>query len=509
MLARLKEGVSIEQAQAQLTPIAERLEQQYPTSNGGRRVEVARLQDFMTGTARPTLFILLAAVGAVLMIACANVAIVLLARATARTNEVAVRTALGAGRGRIVSQLLTESLVLALLAGCLGALIGAAGSPALLSLAPLDFPRLAEVAMNARVFLFALAVSVVTTVLFGLAPAMQTSRIDLNETLKRGMSRSGVGGSGVSRVLVMSEIAISVVLVTAAGLLIRSFVAHNTVELGFKPDHVLVVDVSVPGESARAALFYRELLADLSTVPGVVAAGASTGMPGRVASGGSYWIDHLPDKPTIDPFAGVYSIITPGTLRALGIPLKRGRDFNPSDTADAPKVAMINETLARREFGNQDPIGRKIIAGYDQEGPMSIIGIIGDVRQDRPTQPPNAEVLMPYEQHLGATGTAQRVLVRTQGPPEALENVVRTMVRARSTSVPMRFSTDGAVAGRVFGGATLQDDPGVGLRIDRPVSRGRRHLRRVDLPRRPADSRDRSAHGARSDQGHDCAHGDA
>ena len=395
----------------------------------------------MTGTARPTLFILLAAVGAVLMIACANVAIVLLARATARTNEVAVRTALGAGRGRIVSQLLTESLVLALLAGCLGALIGAAGSPALLSLAPLDFPRLAEVAMDARVFLFALAVSVVTTVLFGLAPAMQTSRIDLNETLKRGMSRSGVGGSGVSRVLVMSEIAISVVLVTAAGLLIRSFVALNTVELGFKPDHVLVVDVSVPGESARAALFYRELLADLSTVPGVVAAGASTGMPGRVASGGSYWIDHLPDKPTIDPFAGVYSIITPGTLRALGIPLKRGRDFNPSDTADAPKVAMINETLARREFGNQDPIGRKIIAGYDQEGPMTIIGIIGDVRQDRPTQPPNAEVLMPYEQHLGATGTALRVLVRTQGPPEALENVVRTMVRARSTSVPMRFST--------------------------------------------------------------------
>jgi predicted permease len=320
-------------------------------------------------------------------------------------------------------------------------LIGAAGSPALLTLAPLDFPRVEEVAMDARVFLFALVVSVVTTVLFGLVPAMQTSRIDLNETLKRGMSRSGVGGSGISRVLVLSEIALSVVLVTAAGLLIRSFVALNTVELGFRPDHVLVVDVSVPGESARAALFYRELLDDLSTVPGVVAAGASTGMPGRVASGGSYWIDNLPDKPTIDPFAGVYSIITPGTLRALGIPLKRGRDFNTSDTADAPEVAMINETLARREFGDRDPIGRTIIAGYDQEGPMTIIGIIGDVRQHRPTEPPSAEVLMPYEQHLRATGTALRVLVRTQGPPEALENVVRTMVRARSTSVPMRFST--------------------------------------------------------------------
>ena len=188
-------------------------------------------------------------------------------------------------------------------------------------------------------------------------------------------------------------------------------------------------------------MFYRELLADLSTAPGVVAAGASTGMPGRVASGGSYWIDHLPDKPTIDPFAGVYSIIMPGTLRALGIPLKRGRDFTIGDTADAPKVAMINETLARKEFGDQDPIGRTIIAGYDQEGPMTIIGIIGDVRQSRPTQPPNAEILMPYDQHLRATGTSLRVLVRTQGPPEALESFVRTIVRARSTGVPMRFST--------------------------------------------------------------------
>ena len=441
-LARLKDDVSTEQAQAQLTPIAERLEQQYPTTNGGRRVEVARLLDFMTGNARPTLFILLAAVGIVLMIACANVATVLLARATARTNEIAIRAALGAGRGRLVRQLLTENLVLALLAGCLGALIGAAGSPALLTLAPQDFPRLSEVGVDARLFLFTLTVSVATTVLFGLAPAMRTSRIDLNETLKRGISRSGVGGAGrVSRVLVIGEIALSVVLVTAAGLLVRSFVALNTVELGFKPDHMLVVDVNVPGESARAALLYRELLADLSSAPGIVAAGASMGMPGRVASGGSYWIDHLPDKPTIDPFAGVYSIIMPGTLRSLGIPLKRGRDFNTGDTANAPKVALINETLARKEFGDQDPIGRTIIAGYDQEGPMTIIGIIGDVRQHSPTQPPNAEVLMPYEQHLRATGTALRVLVRTQGPPEALENVVRTKVRTRSTSVSMRFST--------------------------------------------------------------------
>ena len=442
VLARLADGVSIEQAQAQLNPIAERLEQQYPVTNGERRVEVGRLQDVMTANAKPTLFVLLAAVGVVLMIACANVATVLLAKATARANEVAVRTALGAGRGRIVCQLLMESLVLALLAGFLGALIGSAGSDVLLDLAPVNFPRLAEAGVDARVFLFTLAVSVVTTILFGLAPAMQTSRADVNGTLKRGMARGGVAGSGrLSRLLVVGEIALSVVLVTAAGLLIRSFVALNRVELGFRPDRVLVADLSVPGEPARAALFYRELLADLSSTPGVIAAGASIGLPGRVASGGSYWIDHLPDKLTLDPFAGVYSIIMPGTLRALGIPLERGRDFNAGDTADAPRVAMINETLARQEFGSQDPIGRTIFAGYDQEGPMTIVGIIGDVRQRRPAEPPSPEVLMPYEQHLPATGTALRVLVRTQGQPEALENLVRTKVRALSTAVPLRFTT--------------------------------------------------------------------
>ena len=441
-LARLKDGVTIEQAQAQLTPIAERLERQYPVTNAGRRVEVARLQDFVVGNARPTLFILLAAVGVVLMIACANVATVLLAKGTARTNELAIRAALGAGRRRIVGQLLTESLVLALAAGVFGALIGAAGSPALLRLAPLDFPRLAEVSVDGRVFLFTLTVSVATTVFFGLAPALQTSRIDVNDMLKRGMSRTGVGGSRrLSRLLVIGEIALSVVLVTAAGLLIRSFLALQTVELGFKPDHVAVIDLSVPGDSARGVLFYRELLADLATTPGVVAAGAASGIPGRVASGGSYWIDRMPKTFTIDPFAGVYSIIMPGTLKALGIPLTRGRQFDAGDTADAPKVAMINETLARREFGDQDPIGRTIIAGYDQEGPMTIVGVIGDVRQRDPMQPPNAEVLMPYEQHFRATGTALRVLVKTQAPPETFENIVRTKVRARSTAMPMRFST--------------------------------------------------------------------
>lgn len=441
-LARLRDGVTIEQAQAQLTPVAARLEQLHPTTNAGRGVTVARLQDVITSHAQPTLFILLGAVGVVLLIACANVATVLLARATARVNEVAIRAALGAGRGRIVVQLLTENAVLALLAGCLGALMGAAGSPVLLSLAPVDFPRVAAVGMDRRVFLFALTISVVTSLLVGLVPAMQTSRIDLNAVIKRAATRGGVGGPGrLPRMLVVGEIALSVVLLTAAGLLIRSLVALQHVDLGFSPDHTLVVDARAPGEAERAPSFYRDLLADLSAAPGVVAVGASAGIPGRTAASGSYWIDHMPSTFRLDPYAGIYSIVTPGTLDALGIPLRRGRDFTVSDTADSPKVSLINERLARKEFGDQDPIGRTIIAGYDEEGPMTIVGIIGDVRQSSPTEPSSPEILMPYAQHFRATGSALRVLIRTHGPPEAAENIVRTRLRAHSATVPMRFST--------------------------------------------------------------------
>jgi putative ABC transport system permease protein len=379
----------------------------------------------------------------VLLIACANVGTVLLAKATARTREVAIRTAMGAGRGRIALQLLTESLLLALLAGGVGTAIGAAGSQALLALAPRDLPRLSEVGMDPAVYAFTLAVSMLTTLVFGLAPALQTSRVDLNDTLKRGGARTGfTGGTGrLQRLLVVGEIALSVILVTAAGLLLRSLVALNNVELGFQPARVLVMDASIPGGGERAAVLYRELIADLSSAPGVLAAGAGLGIPGRVESGGAYWVDHLPADAKVEPDAAVYSVVTPGYLSALSIPLKRGRDVTDADAATAPRVALINEALAEKDFKGQDPIGRTLYAGYDGKEPMTIVGIVGNVRQWSPTQAPAPEIFMPYAQHVPATGTALRVLVKSAGPPEALENLVQTKVRARSTDIPMRFST--------------------------------------------------------------------
>ncbi len=442
-LARLKDGVTAAQLQAELTSVADRLERQFPDTNAGRRVEVSGLLGHMTGDTRPTLLVVLGAVGVVLVIACANVAMLLLAKGGTRTREVAVRAALGASRARIVGQFLTENLLLALLAGGLGALIGGAATPALLALAPHDLPRIAEVGMDGRVYLFTLAVSVVTTLLFGLAPALTASRVDLNETLKAVASRTGVsdGTRRLSRLLVVGEVALAVVLVTAAGLLIRSFVALNTVELGFEPARVLVLDISVPGETSGAATFYRELVAELRNTPGVLAAGATLGTPGTPSTSGSYWIEHRPDQATIDPFAAVYSVSTPGTLAALGIPIERGRDFTDGDSADGPRTAIINEALARKEFGTQDPIGRTIISGFDMEGPMTIVGVVGDVRQYGPARAPIPEVILPYEQHHEATGGALRVVIKTNGPPEGLEKVVGAMVTDREPTAPMRFTT--------------------------------------------------------------------
>jgi len=443
VVARLTEDASPEQAQAQLAVIAQGLSRRYPQSNEGRSVAVARLRDDMTGGVRLTLFILLGAVGIVLLIACANVATVLLAKSRTRTREVAIRTALGAGPGQIVRQLLTENLLLAMLAGCLGAAIGYVGSQALLLVAPPDIPRLAEVGMDRRVLAFTLAVSVFTTLVFGLAPAVQASRVDVQDTLKRGGARTGFsGGLGrLPRVLVITEIALSVVLLTVAGLLLRSLVALNSVELGFDPERVLTMDVSVPTKDAAAPQVYQELLASISSLPGVTAAGASLGVPGLVESAGSYWVDHLPTEAKVNPFDAVYSIVTPGALAALGIAVRRGRDFDARDTAQGPMTVLINEALAEKEFKGHDPIGRTMFAGFDSQAPMTIVGIVGNVRQWGPASPPTPEIFMPYAQHAGGAGGALRILVKTAGPPAAVESQVRAAVRQRSADIPMRFTT--------------------------------------------------------------------
>jgi len=344
-----------------------------------------------------------------------------------------------------VRQLIVESSVLALIAGAAGLLLAKWGSDALVALAPGNVPRLAETGIDGWVLAFTLAISVAASLLFGLAPALQISRVDLNEALKQGATRAVVGGKAgrMRAALVVAEVALSVVLLAGAGLLIRSFVALHSVALGFRPEHVLVMESSVPAaglESARRATrFYKDLLADLATLPGVSAVGATRNPPGVVFSDGGYFIDHMGAFTSTMPNA-VLSVMTPGAFAALGIPLKRGRDFNEGDTYDAPFTAVINEALARKSFPGQDPLGHAIYCGLDSMKPMKIVGVVGDIRQYGPAVEPAPEIIMPYEQHPQPS-TALNILVRTSGSGSALWGPIQRKARARSTEVPVKFTT--------------------------------------------------------------------
>ncbi len=397
----------------------------------------------MTGDVRQTLLVLSGAVGLVLLIACSNVATLLLAKATARTREIAMRTALGASRGRIVRQLLTESVLLALIAGAIGSIAAFALTKALVAVAPTDIPRLTELGVDAPVLAFALAASGFASLLFGLAPALYASRMELNEALKQGGTRNVSSGRAgrIRQALVVCQVALCVVLLAGAGLLIRSLEALSNVELGFRPERVLVMETSVPVESTKAALFFRELLGEISRMPGVLAAGATMGIPGHVESSGGYSVGHLSKVSAVNPFDAVYSVVTPGTFAVLEVPIKRGRDFNDSDGADTPQTAIVNEALAQASFRGQDPIGRTIFAGFDSTKPMTIVGVVGNTRQWSITKPPGPEIFMPYEQHTDGAGTALRVILRSATAPEALEGLLRQKVRERSVEVPVKFTT--------------------------------------------------------------------
>jgi predicted permease len=442
-VGRLKRGVSLEQAQTEMAYIARGLEQQYPESNKGRTVAVTRMRDAMVGDVRLTLYLLLGAVAVVLLIACANTATLLLGKATARTREIAVRAALGASRRRIVRQLITESLVLALLAGAAGLLLAYGGAKALVALAPADLPRLAETGIDRWVLAFTLGTSMATSLLFGVVPALYASKVDLNDALKQGATRSVVGGGMVRMrgVLVVAEIALAVVLLSGAGLLIKSFVVLQNVPVGFRPENVLVMRATVPAPLPVARQFFEDVLPQIAALPGVSAAGATMALPGHVGSTGPYFFDHLPPQSDwIAAPSAVISIVAPGTFAALGIPLKSGRDFDDSDTSDKPFVAVVNEALVRNSLPGEDPIGRTIFCLFDSSQAMTIIGVAGDVRERGPAREPIPECYITYRQHA-FNGSTLSVVARTAGNPTALETALRGLARERSPDVPMKFTT--------------------------------------------------------------------
>jgi predicted permease len=447
VVGRLKPDATLEQAQAQMTSIGARLEQQYPSSNQGKSVAVTRMRDDMVSNVQLTLYLLLGAVTLVLLIACANVANLLLAKSSTRTREIAIRAAVGASRARIIRQLITESLLLALLSAVAGLLLAVWGSAALVALAPRNVPRLAETSIDGWVLAFTLGLSVISSLLFGLAPALHASRVDLNDALKQGGGRAVMGAGGrIRRALVVAEIALSVILLAGAGLLIKSFNALHNVALGYHPEHVLVMETSVPASdeksARRATSFYKDLLHDVAALPGVTASGATRSTPGHVTSDGSYWLDHLPpqDQMSANAPGAVLSVVTPGAFAALGIPLRTGRDFSAADIYEAPFTAIVNEALVRKSFPGQDPIGHSIFCGLDSLNPMKIVGVVGDVRQYGPAQQPSPEIYMPYEQHPQPS-TALSVLVRTTNDPAALQETLRRKTRQRSADVPVKFTS--------------------------------------------------------------------
>jgi predicted permease len=445
-IGRLKPSATLEQGQAEMSAIAANLARAYPDTNAGYTVLVTPIHRAIVGDARMMLLLLLGAVGLVLLVACANMATLMLARATARTQEIGVRMALGAGRARIVRQLVVEGLVQSLLAGGAALLVAVAAIRALVGIAPGDVPRLAEASLDLRVLAFTLAACVLVSVLTALPPALHAAHTDVNGTLGQDGGRSVVGGrTGRTReALVVIEIALSVVLLAGGGLLVRSLLALQRAPLGYQPEQVLAMETTLPGrndQGSRANDFFSGLLADISTLPGVVAVGATMAPPGRVESTSGYFVDHLPKTPRAgDGGAAIMSIVAPGTFAALGVPIRTGRDFLASDTRGAGRVVIINDALAREAFRGQDPLGRTLYCAFDSMDPMTIVGVVGDVRQYGPALTPSPECYMPALQH-GYNNTTLTVVIRTAGAAESVAEQAQRLARQRAPTASVRMST--------------------------------------------------------------------
>jgi putative ABC transport system permease protein len=442
VVGRLKDGVLHEQAQAEMNTIAERLAKDYPDSNAGTGVVLVPLRTQMIGDYQKALVVLLVAVGFILLIACANVANLMMARTAARDREIAIRRAMGAGQFRLIRQMLTESVLLSTLGGLLGLLLATWGVQLLLGLTPKDIPRLEGVSVDRSALLFTLLVSVGTGVLFGLAPAWHARNLSLNESLREG----GRGIAGLARVkrlrnlFVMSEIALAVVLLIGAGLMLKSFQRLTDVDPGFNPDHLLTMAVGLQfvhyQDPAKQVAFFEQALQRIRSLPGVVAAGACTSLPpSYIQQSTGFTIEGRPQEPGTQPPTAIYMPATPGYLEALGVPLVRGRTIADADTPQAPGVVVINQTLASRFFPSEDPVGRRMtISGVVR----TIVGIVGDAKYQGLGVEAGPQAYVPHAQ---STYPGMRVVVRTTTDPSSLISAVRAQIQSvDSEEGPTRFA---------------------------------------------------------------------
>ena len=443
-VGKLKAGVALTHAQAQMRTIGDILARQYP-ENRPKTATLIPLQERLTGNLKATLWVLMSAVGLVWLIACANIANLLLARATGRTREIALRAALGAGRGRVVRQLLTESSVLAGVAGLAGLLLASLLVRGLVALSPTNLQGIDDMRIDLTVLLFAFGLSLVSTVLVGLVPALHGSRLDLSEALKQGGSKATASraSSRFRATLVVIEIALSVILLVAAGLLVRSFLALQHVDLGFTTNRVLTAftdyAVDTEQEILIRAKVYTDVLDRLRAVPGVSAAAGIAFLPmGREPRAArDYFVESRPEgQPGERPQAEVYAI-TSDYFKTLEIPLRAGRDFDRTDTPERPRVAIINESLAHDTFSSESPVGRHIRIGSRSPW-MEIVGVVGDTRWQDPSHPAPAVIFVSSAQ---GAGKSLSILARTSLDEKSLASTLRALLHDANPTVPVRFET--------------------------------------------------------------------
>jgi putative ABC transport system permease protein len=440
-LARLKPGVSLQQANNEMAAIAAQLEREYPAVNSGESAQAEPLQEVMSEGVRQSLWVLFGAVGFILLIACVNVANLLLVRAAERQKELALRFALGAGRGRIIRQMLNESLLLALLGGAFGALLGHWVLAGLLALAPNNTPQLSRVSLSPAVLLFTLGVAVLTSVLCGLLPAWHAARTDLHAALKEGGRSTGGTTRDVTRkALLVIEVSLALVLLVGAGLLVRSMARVLNVELGFNPDHLLTLRVNLPGEAytvPRRRAVYDECLTRLSALPGVHSVALTHSLPIDGITWGSVFIaadKPVPPRPEL-PFAAMIPV-SANYFATMGIQLLKGRGFSSTDTAESSHVVIINETLAGRIWPGEDPIGKRLKQGFpeDQNPWREVIGVISNVKMLGAEFGTPRQIYLPLAQEAPPSIS---LVVRTAGEPLQAVPAVERTIRAVEKDLPV------------------------------------------------------------------------
>jgi putative ABC transport system permease protein len=441
-LARLKEGVSVEQASEEMKTLAAQLEQQYPVTNKGVTATAQELKDFLVEDIRPALVVLLGAVGFVLLIACVNVANLLLVRATRRQKEIALRMALGASRGRIVRQLLSESLLISLLGGGAGLLVGHWAMQGLLSLATPNIPRLDQVGLDTTTLIFTLSVSVLTGLLFGLLPALQSLRTDLQATLKEGgRFAGGAVRERTRKVLLVAEVALALVLLIGAGLMLRTVFQLTHVDMGFKTENLLSMRFILSGDAynpERRRAFSSECLAQLEATPGVESAALTLSLPLFQGSGwqsvfitGDKSVPESKDLPS-----AAFTPVSSNYFDVMGIRLLAGRMFNEADTATSTPVVVVNQTLARRLWPGEDPVGKRLKQGFaeDKTPWREVMGVVSDVRQNGIDRDPPMQVYIPLQQE---PMRSLIVVARTAGDPLAMASMIEERIHSIDKDLPV------------------------------------------------------------------------